>query len=114
MVVVPALGDVPHCPVRALLRYLQHRAKRVKTSVNLPLFMTEHLWTAGSVKPNKASPGFYTASKFRKDVEFAVADLVKYYPDLTNVYKWLVIHSLRSGKIEIFVHLFLLITMTSS
>ena len=65
MVTIPALGKVPHCPVRAMRRYLKYRDGRVDRTRVLPLYMTENLWVAGSVKPNKTSPGFYTMGQAR-------------------------------------------------
>ena len=100
MVTIPALGKVPYCPVKAMRRYLKYRNARVDKTRVLPLYMTEHLWVAGSSKPNKSTPGFYTAGRFRKDVEFAVRDLSLYYPALAAVYEWLVLHSLRSGLVS--------------
>ena len=59
--------------------------------------MTENLWVAGRMKPDKSTPGFYTNSRFRKDVNTAVDEIVKYYPQMAEVCRWLVLHSFRSG-----------------
>ena len=69
----------------------------MKTKTPLPFFLTEHLWVAGSSRPNTDTPGFYTKARFTKDVNTAVKELVKYHPELQSVYDWLVVHSLRAG-----------------
>ena len=101
MAVIPALENADYCPVRAIQKYIKHRSKRVRAKVDLPLFMTEGIWLKGRSKPSPESPGFYTQNRFRKDVNTAVAELVKFYPTFSSVAQWLVIHSLRSGKIFI-------------
>ena len=59
--------------------------------------MTEHLWQAGSAGPNTKSAGFYTQSRFRKDVKTVAKLVVARYPALASVFSWLVVHSLRKG-----------------
>ena len=98
LVVIPKLDKGnPNCPVRALRKYAKLRQKVVKTKTPMPFFMTEHLWVAGSSRPNTDVPGFYTKARFSKDVNTAVKELVKYHPRLHSVYEWLVTHSLRAG-----------------
>ena len=97
MVVVVAQGNKKTCPVRALQRYLILRTARVSSNTSLPVFMTEFLHVAGSSAPCRQSPGFYTQSRYRKDVETAVKQLTESRPNLKPVFKWLVVHSLRSG-----------------
>ena len=97
MVAIPALANCNYCPVKAIQAYMKLRNKRVKSKITLPLFMTENLGVSGKSKPDKTSPGFYTNSRFRKDVNTAVEELVKHHPRMAEVCRWLVLHSLRSG-----------------
>ena len=114
MVVIPALENVDYCPVKAIQRYIKYRSKRVRTKVDLPLFMTENIWKTGRSKPSPESPGFYTQNRFRKDVNIAVAELIKFYPTFSSVAQWLVIHSLRSGKNNSFYQLLNIFTFSFS
>ena len=95
-VVIPAIPGKDFCPVRALREYLKQRKTKTR-NFDLPLFITECVWSKGSSKPDWTSPGLLTKAKFKNDTDNAVRELTKHQPNLQEVYAYLYSHSLRSG-----------------
>ena len=96
-VVIPAIPGKDFCPVRALREYLKQRKTKTR-NFDLPLFITECVWSKGSSKPDWTSPGLLTKAKFKNDTDNAVRELTKHQPNLQEVYAYLYSHSLRSGQ----------------
>ena len=100
MVVIPRLHGKRYCPVRCLIKYIKLRNQRIankEVSDNLPLLLTEHLWRKGSSRADKNQVGFYTKSRFSKDVSAAIKLLAAHVPSVVGVMASLKSHSLRSG-----------------
>ena len=96
LVVIPKVRGKKHCPVRALWVYIKYRNEKT-TDPNLPLFLTEHLWTKGASKPDTSQPGILTNTRFRKDTVAIVRELAKVYPTVSEDFQYLTNHSLRAG-----------------
>ena len=100
MVVIPRLHGKRYCPVRCMLQYLKLRTNIVQNeeiSNNLPLLLTEHLWSPGSYKADKTQPGFYTKARFSRDNTAAIKMLAEHIPSVVAFTETLKVHSLRAG-----------------
>ena len=94
IVVIPALNR-PYCPVKALIKYMKFR-ETITNDQQLPLFLTNKLWSKGDSKPEN-KPGIYTQSRFSRDTKAAIKLLVQQHPALSEVTEHLHNHSLRAG-----------------
>ena len=95
-VTLPEIVEQPSlCPYRALKKYLRYR-KYISTDLNLPVILTESLFSHKKNISTTGMFGYYSIRSFNSDIKQLVASLG---PRVQNIAKQLTAHSLRAGVV---------------